>query len=168
MIEKMHGIIDEITLDAATFHSEKFQPTFINFFFGKNGAGKSTVAKAFEDPAALHWQAGVNPDSYSILVYNQDFIKRNFDTYGDLQGVFTLSEENVEIRKQINEKTAERDDTVTDGKAAADERDKKKAELEPLQSTFQTTCWDFTEAVRRTFEKTQNGKKKKAQYGYRL
>lgn len=27
-------IIDEITLDAATFHSEKFQPTFINFFFG--------------------------------------------------------------------------------------------------------------------------------------
>lgn len=116
MTEKMHGIIEEITLDGATFHSEKFQPTYINFFFGKNGAGKSTVAKAFEDPSALHWQAGVNPDSYTILVYNQDFITRNFATYGDLQGVFTLSEENVEIRKQINEKTAERDDTVTAGK----------------------------------------------------
>lgn len=164
MTEKMHGIIEEITLDGATFHSEKFQPTYINFFFGKNGAGKSTVAKAFEDPSALHWQAGVNPDSYTILVYNQDFITRNFATYGDLQGVFTLSEENVEIRKQINEKTAERDDTVTAGKTAASERDKKKAELEPLLTTFQTTCWDFTENVRKAFDKTQNGKKKKAQF----
>ena len=128
MTEKMHGIIEEITLDAATFHSEKFHPTYINFFFGKNGAGKSTVANAFEDPSALRWQAGVNPDSYTILVYNQGFINRNFDTYGDLPGVFTLSEENVEIRKQINEKTAERDDIVTAGKTAAGERDKKKGE----------------------------------------
>ena len=97
MTEKMHGIIEEITLDAATFHSEKFQPTYINFLFGKNGAGKSTVAKAFMDPAALRWQAGVNPDGYSILIYNQDFINRNFETYGDLQGVFTLSEENLRL-----------------------------------------------------------------------
>ena len=164
MTEKMHGIIEEITLDAATFHSEKFQPTYINFLFGKNGAGKSTVAKAFMDPAALRWQAGVNPDGYSILIYNQDFINRNFETYGDLQGVFTLSEENVEIRRQIDEKTAERDDTITEGKNTAGERDKKKAELDPLLATFQTTCWDYTETVRKRFEKTQNGKKKKQQF----
>ena len=30
MTEKMHGIIEEISLDAATFHSETFQPTYIN------------------------------------------------------------------------------------------------------------------------------------------
>ena len=38
------------------------------------------------------------------------------------------------------------------------------AELEPLLATFQTTCWDFTETVRKAFDKTQNGKKKKAQF----
>lgn len=164
MTEKMHGIIEEISLDAATFHSETFQPTYINFLFGKNGAGKSTVAKAFEDPAALRWQAGVNPDNYTILVYNQDFINNNFATYGNLPGVFTLSQENVEIREQIDAKTVERDATVIDGKAAAGDRDQKKAELEPLLATFQTTCWDYTEAVRKAFDKTQNGKKKKAQF----
>ncbi len=164
MTEKMHGIIEEITLDAATFHSEKFQPTYINFLFGKNGAGKSTVAKAFTDPSAIRWQAGINPDGYTILIYNQDFINNNFATYGDLQGVFTLSQENVEIRKQIDAKTAERDATITAGKAAAAARDQKKAELEPLLTTFQATCWDYTESVRKAFDKTQTGKKKKAQF----
>ena len=102
MKEKMKGLIESITVDAATFHNETIEPTYINFFFGKNGAGKSTVAKTFTDPSALTWQAGANPDNYTLLIYNQDFINRNFDTYGDLKGVFTLSEENVETRKKID------------------------------------------------------------------
>ena len=40
MKEKMKGLIESITVDAATFHNETIEPTYINFFFGKNGAGK--------------------------------------------------------------------------------------------------------------------------------
>ena len=37
-------------MDAATFHDEKVDPKYINLFFWKNGAGKSTVtySKAFD------------------------------------------------------------------------------------------------------------------------
>ena len=92
------------------------------------------------------------------------FINRNFDTYGDLKGVFTLSEENVETRKKIDEATAQRDIVVRDGKQASADRDAKKEELAPLLTNFQTACWDSTETVRKAFDKTQTGKKKKAQF----
>ena len=46
MQDKMKSLITNIKLDAATFHGETVDPTYINFFFGKNGAGKSTVAYA--------------------------------------------------------------------------------------------------------------------------
>ncbi len=164
MQDKMKSLITNIKLDAATFHGETVDPTYINFFFGKNGAGKSTVAYAFEHPECLEWQTGVNSADYTILVYNQEFIDRNLANYGDLKGVFTLSEENAETRKQIDEKTEERKDVVADGKQAAEDRDKKSGELKPLRDAFETTCWDDTEDIRKSFDQTQNGKKKKLQF----
>lgn len=164
MTEKMKGFIEKVTVDAATFHEEPIDLTYINFFFGKNGSGKSTIAKAMKDPETLTWQNGVNSDNYTVLVYNQDFIDSNFETYGDLKGVFTLSEENAEIRKEIDEKTAERDAITEEGKQVAQDRDKKSDELAPLLNKFQTSCWDDTEDVRKAFDETQKGKKRKAQF----
>ena len=80
MTEKMKGFIEKVTVDAATFHEEPIDLTYINFFFGKNGSGKSTIAKAMKDPETLTWQNGVNSDNYTVLVYNQDFIDSNFET----------------------------------------------------------------------------------------
>lgn len=164
MQDKMKSLITNIKLDAATFHGETVDPTYINFFFGKNGAGKSTVAYAFEHPECLEWQNGVNPADYTILIYNQEFIDRNLANYGDLKGVFTLSEENAETRKQIDDKTEERKGVIADGKQAAEDRDKKSSELKPLRDTFETTCWDETEDIRKSFDQTQGGKKKKLQF----
>lgn len=164
MQDKMKSLITNIKLDAATFHGETVEPTYINFFFGKNGAGKSTVAYAFDHPECLKWQTGVNPADYTILIYNQEFIDRNLANYGDLKGVFTLSEENAETRKQIDDKTEERKGVIADGKQAAEDRDKKSGELKPLRDAFETTCWDDTEDIRKCFDQTQNGKKKKLQF----
>ena len=45
MNTKMPAAIEAITLDAATFHGVSVeQPTLINFFYGNNGTGKSTIA----------------------------------------------------------------------------------------------------------------------------
>ena len=164
MQDKMKSLITNIKLDAATFHGETVEPTYINFFFGKNGAGKTTVASAFEDPSCLEWQSGINPTDYTILVYNQEFINRNLANYGDLKGVFTLSKENAETRKQIDDKTEERKTVIADGRQAAEDRDKKNGELKPLRDSFETTCWEDTEDIRRSFDQTQTGKKKKLQF----
>lgn len=164
MQDKMKSLITNIKLDAATFHGETVDPTYINFFFGKNGAGKSTVAYAFDHPECLEWQIGVNPAGYTILIYNQEFIDRNLANYGNLKGVFTLSEENAETRKRIDDKTEERKGVIADGKQAAEDRDKKSGELKPLRDAFETICWDDTEDIRKNFDQTQNGKKKKLQF----
>ena len=45
MNEKMMSAIQKLVLTDATFNGETVEPTFINFFYGKNGAGKSTIAR---------------------------------------------------------------------------------------------------------------------------
>ncbi len=164
MTEKMTSSIKLIKLDTATFHGEKVDPTYVNLFFGKNGAGKSTLADAFRHPECLDWETGVNPADYTILVYDQNFITRNLADYGDLKGVFTLSEENAETRRRIDEKIEERKTVVSDGKQAAEDRDKKNGELKPLRDAFESTCWNTTDDIRKSFDQTQNGKKKKLQF----
>jgi wobble nucleotide-excising tRNase len=164
MTEKMTSLIKQIKIDAATFHNVTVKPTFVNFLFGKNGVGKSTFADAFRHSECLEWQTGVNPNNYTILVYDRNFIDRNLANYGDLKGVFTLSEENAETRSEIENKTEERKNISIEGKTVATNRDKKKEEQEPLKKAFEDICWNKTADIRKRFDRTQNGKKKKIQF----
>ena len=161
MQEKQKSLIEKIKLDSATFHGEEIEPTFVNFFFGKNGAGKSTIAKAIQNGTGITWATGQNPEDFVIAVYNQDFVNRNFATYGDLKGVFTLSETNIEIQKQIDEKTTERSAVMTEGKSEAEARDKKKEELIPLRAGFEETCWRETADLRDKYKDFFKGKQRK-------
>jgi predicted ATPase len=43
---KLRTGVTGITLNEATFHNVSVEPTLINFFFGNNGTGKTTIAKA--------------------------------------------------------------------------------------------------------------------------
>lgn len=106
----------------------------------------------------------INPAEYTILVYNQEFINQNLANYGDLKGVFTLSKENAESRKQIDDKTEERKTVIADGKQAAEDRDKKSGEFKPLRDSFETTYWEDSEDIRRSFNQTQTGKKNKLHF----
>ena len=59
MNPKMKSAIEKITLNDATFSNEVIEPTYVNFFYGKNGAGKSTIARTFKaNDERLQWQAG--------------------------------------------------------------------------------------------------------------
>lgn len=82
----MTSAIEHIVLDAATFHNVSFTPTLINFIYGNNGAGKSTIARAISADNGLAWQAGKSAGDYSVLVYNQEFVDANFRNYGNLKG----------------------------------------------------------------------------------
>jgi restriction endonuclease len=101
MTEKMTSSIKLIKLDTATFHGEKVDSTYVNFFFGKNGAGKSTLADAFRHPECLDWETGVNPEDYTILVYDQDFITHNLADYNpNVFQICTLKSSGSEVRKR--------------------------------------------------------------------
>ena len=78
------------------------------FFFGNNGAGKSTIARAIKSGAGVTYAPGRTATDYLPLVYDQEFIDANFHSYRNMKGVFTLNAKNAEIQQQIDEITEER------------------------------------------------------------
>tara|TARA_R110000851_G_scaffold237966_1_gene390791 strand:+ start:13790 stop:15259 length:1470 start_codon:yes stop_codon:yes gene_type:complete len=76
----------------------------INFIFGANGTGKTTISRVIagengHDRCLLMWQGGTRLER---MVYNRDFVDRNFNQDGPLQGVFTLGENQVEAEREID------------------------------------------------------------------
>ena len=101
MQSKVPSEITRISLNDATYKDcgVSIQPTLVNFFFGNNGTGKSTIAKAIKADTGTTWRTGKTATDYSIHVYNQDFINANLQDYHNMPGVFTVNEVNIEIQR---------------------------------------------------------------------
>ena len=103
MGRKIPSLITGMNVDRATFHNEPVEKlSFINFFYGNNGAGKSSIAYAIDGDEGLTWADGRSSDDYDVLVYNRDFVDENFSSYGDLKGVFIVNKVNKAVQAQID------------------------------------------------------------------
>lgn len=91
MTEKVSALIGKVTVNSPVFQSEVFYPTLINYFFGKNGTGKSTIAKSIGKPETTGWSPDISPENYEFQVYNEEFIQENIQSYGNIPGVFDAS-----------------------------------------------------------------------------
>lgn len=75
----------------------------VNFIFGMNGSGKTTISRYMRNPNApeygdcsIHWEA----NQIKCEVYNRDYVAENFREAG-VPGIFTLGEGNIETKKKI-------------------------------------------------------------------
>lgn len=81
------------------------------------------------------------------MVYNQDFVERNFDQSAEFKGVFTLGEHNIDTLNRIAAAKADVDtltskvETLTRGLQGDDGLGGKRAELAVLESTLKDKCW---------------------------
>lgn len=123
----------------------------INFFYGSNGSGKTTISRVIADEAAypqcaVTWRGGNKLES---LVYNRDFVGRNFNSDSELKGIFTLGEKNDADLKAIADAKKTKDDLETEvqGKnktlRGEDGNGGKVAELSALENEFEGQCWDL-------------------------
>lgn len=118
----------------------------INFIFGTNGAGKTTISRVINDPDAypscsMTWSQGRKPVR---LVYNSDFVARNFGA--QLPGIFTLGETARETLDQIataKAKVKELEDDIAqkEGTLGADDSSGKRGDLKKLRAQFEAECW---------------------------
>ncbi len=159
-MEKRTSEIRKVELDAPVFHGVSFEPTVINFFFGRNGAGKSTVAQAIKTGAGVQWKAGRAAGDYNVLAYDQDFINDNFDNY-EMDGVFTLHKANIEARERIDALGKEKDAIGMEMEQMTRALNEKREEQARLRSESQDRVMKRTEATRKRFELAMSGKKMK-------
>ena len=135
MAQKIQSEIIKVELDDATFEGTgaTFTPTYINFFFGNNGTGKSTIAKAIKTGKGVTYADGKRHEDYISLVYNQEFINDNMRSYHNLRGIFTFDEVNSDIQKEVdglNEQLAKAREKKTAAETAKGEAEKQLAELD--------------------------------------
>lgn len=161
MTNKLTSAITEVSLNQATFHNKTFAPSYINFLFGNNGCGKSTVAKVLKDKIDLTWDIGCTADDYLMLVYNEEFIKNNIASYGGMPGVFTISEQNTQTQKEIEDATAELGTVQKTFAEASSNLAEKETLLNKQYDAFQTICWENTKDFRRSVDAALVGKKTK-------
>lgn len=168
MNTKFPAAIEKITLNAATFSGVSFEPALINFLYGNNGTGKSTIAREISADNGLVWQQGKSATDFSVLVYNQEFVAANFQNYGNLKGVFTVGEENIETQGQIAEKTALRAEQEKLNSENISTKEQKESSLNKLFDGFQATCWDKAKKLRDEFGETISGYKTKAKFAEKV
>lgn len=164
MREKMQSAIEKITLNDATFTGEVVKPTFVNFFYGKNGAGKSIIARTIKANSDIQWQAGKPATDYDVLVYDTDFINANFANYDNLPGVFTVCETNIEVQKKLEELNVKRKELGETYRKAEETRNSKQEKKNNALTTFHDECWKQSDELRKVFDNVITGKKRKAQF----
>ena len=105
-------MIKKISINKTTTYEKNVEitPKKINFFYGNNGAGKTTVAKLIENPriyknSHIEWEE--NP--YEVLAYNREFVKVNFNNETAITGIYTLGEDSQEKLDKIEELKKQRD-----------------------------------------------------------
>ena len=140
MRPKMKSVIEKITLNEATFNNEVIEPTFVNFFYGKNGAGKSTIARTIKSNNGVYWKSGMSAAGYDVLVYDTDFVDENLANYDNLAGVFTVCKTNIEVQKQLAELEEQKKQKGNEYFAAKDEVEKKTAEKTAALDAYYEEC----------------------------
>ena len=155
--QKMPAPIESVTLTSATYSGVTFNPTFVNFFYGKNGAGKTTLGLEIAEGAGVKWADGENPAAYEILLYNQDFIDKHFRTLDKLQGVFSLSDgkETEETEKKIKAYSEQRkalEKRLHDISGDGGEKEKISHALQTIEANYQGACLRNTRELREKYK----------------
>jgi len=162
-------MIENISIkNVASFNGEGSQLNDlkrINFIYGANGSGKTTISNFLADQGnieylscALEWKHG---QKLNNLVYNKKFREQNFGK-GKIEGVFTLGEATKEDIELIDGKQAELKilkDEVIKKKEALENQEKTKHDEE---DSFKESSWvkiykkhesEFKEAFKGSMQK---------------
>ncbi|MBZ7208415.1 AAA family ATPase [Klebsiella michiganensis] len=141
----------ELRLKNVTSYSKEIFTTIdlsqkINIIYGQNGTGKSTISNYFYDMSDESFKncECTLLEYYRPFVYNTKFIEENFYNSNEQKGVFTLSKENTDIQREINEKENIKKNLTDEYKEKKRQRDKlveneKNAELACIESVWKKT-----------------------------
>ena len=162
MCGKLPSVISHIDVTKASYAEshQQIKPTFVNFFFGNNGTGKSTIARALKSGEGVTYVGGKTRDDYLTLVYDQAFIDEHFQSYHNMKGVYTLNARNAQIQTQVDTLTAEMK-SVRSQLDNANRTYQKQCDLRTqITVSFYKDCWDREKKLLSEFPEIKKGRGK--------
>ena len=116
----------------------------INFIYGANGSGKTTISNFIANPdnadyqeCVINWQHGI---PLKTLVYNKQFRDINFGRE-KIEGVFTLGQATKADIERIKQKQEELAGLKAEGIKRRETRKKQEEKNTRLQSMFKENVW---------------------------
>lgn len=169
---KSDSTIKKVKVTDASFEKSTeniLVPTHINFIYGNNGAGKSTIGNTIVEKEPELYDDDIG--DYEMLIYNEEFVSDTIVSAidpakpdKDIPGIFSLGKENKEIEEKLKEKATSKIELKKKGKKINDDIEKNKNETEKLVSHFQDICWSKTSDLRTKYSDALTGKKKKKEF----
>lgn len=140
-------MIEKIKLfSVATFTNETVIDKLkkINFFYGANGSGKTTITRVLSSldnyaNCQITWK---NNSKLKTLVYNEDFIDNYFYNKDFLNGIYTIGEgakETEEKIKQVKEELNKLNNEKDSSESSIGTKNKDKTNIENI---FTNICWE--------------------------
>ncbi len=144
----------------------------INFIYGANATGKTTISNLISNPTLQNYQhCSINwkhNQPIRCLVYNKHFRELNFSGSSKLKGVFTLGHATTEEIKAIEQKKNELSilkEEINKQKATLISQQNKKTEEE---NEFKETCWNFYKKYEDDFKEAFRGSLQKETFKTKL
>ena len=153
LIKQVYQMIDEISISQAGTYGRELTLLSplkkINYIYGANGAGKTTISKIIDDlklfpNCTIKWKNG---RALTGFVYNRDFVNNNFQQ-DNIKGVFTLGENASGIQEAIDEliiKRSKEQDAKDSMKNQLEVGSNKEVsvikQIEENELNFKNNCW---------------------------
>ena len=118
----------------------------VALFYGNNGAGKSAIGQVIHhngnniDPFPICSLDHTGDGGYHHLVYNEDFVERNFRSASGFPGIFSLGQENADALREAEALQTEQVSLV----AHRDEIDAQKTQRVNLEASNLTAAQEVT------------------------
>lgn len=143
----------------------------VNFIYGSNGTGKTTISRVVADTSShkegegkyrecsVKWQG----EALEALVYNRDFVEEQFGQPAGLSGVFTLGDADKNILDRIEGLEREKreiQDRIDGWKEKIGDHGSSRGithELEKNDKWFREKCWALKDKHAKTFSGVFSG-----------
>lgn len=131
----------------------------INFIYGGNGTGKTTISKLISGEIQCS-SCSVDSDGATndtILVYNKTFVEKNFREVDEIAGIFTLGSESGEIINSIKAKEDELNNIRGQINSRHTSIEGFKRDVAALELKFNDDCWAVQVKYGSEFPKAMTG-----------
>lgn len=115
----------------------------INFIYGANGSGKSTISNYLQDPQNPQYVNCVcnrNENTSEIIVYNKRFREENLGE--NIEGVFSLGKATKEQINEVEGLKNRRNKLIKENKDSNETLSKSSEELRQLEEDYKKGVWD--------------------------